>query len=291
MSTDLTPEPLSKGDVVRLARLESKIERAVTEAGKSAGESLRSIRDDKLYRATHKSFDRYVLDRWGFSRATAYRMIGQSTEPTPVNEKLVRISPPESAKPQGNVSHGETKLISAASRVAPPKKSEEGEQRAEPVRRHGSASSGHLPQPSPVAPLGVDDAGGSGQSSGGERGIGREPGAETSANPGSPPAPPGPTRLPSDRELLSRALGSLRDIDPEDAGPVATTGDAVEVRQWADRFQASYRKAHKIPEPGTKPPAPVQARRQGTVSRPSPAKAEASTNGHREVKSYFKAGG
>lgn len=53
------------------AHLERKVERAFYEAGKA----LEEIRDRKLYRASHKTFEAYCKDRFGFSRTYPYRLI------------------------------------------------------------------------------------------------------------------------------------------------------------------------------------------------------------------------
>jgi hypothetical protein len=37
--------------------------------------ALREIRNRKLYKATHSTFEGYCLERWGFTRSTAYRNI------------------------------------------------------------------------------------------------------------------------------------------------------------------------------------------------------------------------
>ncbi len=47
--------------------LERKVERAFYEAGKSLAE----IRDRRLYRNTHQTFEKYCLDRFGFTRMAA----------------------------------------------------------------------------------------------------------------------------------------------------------------------------------------------------------------------------
>jgi hypothetical protein len=49
----------------------------MTAAGKIAGDALREIRDSRLYRATHTSFEAYCTERFGFSRSTAYRLMEQ----------------------------------------------------------------------------------------------------------------------------------------------------------------------------------------------------------------------
>ncbi len=51
--------------------LERKVERAFYEAGKA----LKELRDRRLYRSTHKTFEEYCLDRFGMKRAHSYRLI------------------------------------------------------------------------------------------------------------------------------------------------------------------------------------------------------------------------
>lgn len=70
----LTAE-LTHAEATRLARLERTVDRAVAVVGRIAGEALATIRDERLYRLTHATFEAYCAERWGFSRATAYRMI------------------------------------------------------------------------------------------------------------------------------------------------------------------------------------------------------------------------
>lgn len=52
-------------------RLELKVERAFYEAGKA----LTELRDRRLYRSTHKTFEQYCRERFGFQRAHSYRLI------------------------------------------------------------------------------------------------------------------------------------------------------------------------------------------------------------------------
>lgn len=72
------PEPtafqLEKEARERLAALEPIIERGVA-AFIEAGFALREIRDARLYRVTHPTFEAYLRARWGWSRAHGYRMI------------------------------------------------------------------------------------------------------------------------------------------------------------------------------------------------------------------------
>ena len=51
--------------------LEQKVERAFVEAGKA----LIELRDRRLYRSTHKTFDEYCLDRFGYNRSRSYQLV------------------------------------------------------------------------------------------------------------------------------------------------------------------------------------------------------------------------
>jgi hypothetical protein len=51
--------------------LERKVERAFYEAGKA----LRELRDRKLYRSTHQTFEEYCRDRFGYSRRHPYLLM------------------------------------------------------------------------------------------------------------------------------------------------------------------------------------------------------------------------
>lgn len=70
----LTATPLTSDEVGQLADCE-----AVIEAGLmgfvEVGEALAGIRDARLYRQEHASFEDYVRERWGLSRPRAYRMV------------------------------------------------------------------------------------------------------------------------------------------------------------------------------------------------------------------------
>lgn len=77
-------------------RLELKVERAFFEAGKA----LAALRDQRLYRSTHKTFEEYCHDRFGFTRFSAYNKIAAASvfenlltigqQILPVNERQVR---------------------------------------------------------------------------------------------------------------------------------------------------------------------------------------------------------
>src|SRR5688572_17364705 len=70
------PNVLSIQERHSLAAHEAAIEPA---HGRTAyveiGRALKEIRDDRLYRETFKTFERYVKARFGMSRASAYRFI------------------------------------------------------------------------------------------------------------------------------------------------------------------------------------------------------------------------
>jgi len=51
--------------------LERKVERAFFEAGKALAE----LRDRRLYRSTHKTFEEYCKDRFGYNRSRSYQMM------------------------------------------------------------------------------------------------------------------------------------------------------------------------------------------------------------------------
>ncbi len=83
------------------------LERQVERAFYLAGRALRSLRDRRLYRSTHKTFEEYCLDRFGMKRAhyfmklatkdaAAYWILnglGKLPKPylTPVEEKLLSV--------------------------------------------------------------------------------------------------------------------------------------------------------------------------------------------------------
>ncbi|MDZ8241832.1 hypothetical protein [Nostoc sp. ChiQUE01b] len=65
--------------------LERKVEHAFYEAGKA----LTELRDRRLYRSTHKTFEEYCKDRFGFERRHPYRLI----EAAQVVDNLKKMCP------------------------------------------------------------------------------------------------------------------------------------------------------------------------------------------------------
>ena len=54
-------------------------EHKIRESYLNVGKALREIRDSKLYRETHKTFLAYCSERWGYQRASVYRLIDART--------------------------------------------------------------------------------------------------------------------------------------------------------------------------------------------------------------------
>lgn len=65
---------LTKHDRIRLNRYESLIQRCMP-SFVEVGAALLHIRGEKLYRETHRSFEAYCKDRWGFTRQRAHQYI------------------------------------------------------------------------------------------------------------------------------------------------------------------------------------------------------------------------
>lgn len=64
-------EVLTNKELVDRHHLELKVERALCQAGIA----LRELRDRRLYRSTHKNFEEYCQDRFGFNRISAHNRI------------------------------------------------------------------------------------------------------------------------------------------------------------------------------------------------------------------------
>ncbi|WP_414585330.1 hypothetical protein [Scytonema sp. PCC 10023] len=94
-------EELTEEEVADRHRLELKIERAFYEAGCA----LRELRERRLYRSTHKTFEEYCRARFNYSRDTAYLKIAAAVVcdniqkflptngrqiPMPTNERQLR---------------------------------------------------------------------------------------------------------------------------------------------------------------------------------------------------------
>ena len=67
-------EILSKAEIAE----RDSLERTVQQAFFIAGKALKTLRDKKLYRETHATFEAYIRDRFDFTRAAAYYLISAS---------------------------------------------------------------------------------------------------------------------------------------------------------------------------------------------------------------------
>ena len=66
--------PLTAIETTKLNALERDIELGLKTFIK-VGNALLEIRDGWLYRATHATFEEYCIERWGFKKSQAYRLI------------------------------------------------------------------------------------------------------------------------------------------------------------------------------------------------------------------------
>lgn len=66
---------LTPAEKRHLQSLERKIDRGL-QTFREVGEALMEVRDSRLYRETHASFESYCGDRWQLSRDRAYQLIG-----------------------------------------------------------------------------------------------------------------------------------------------------------------------------------------------------------------------
>lgn len=72
--TIIEPADLSPIEAERLDNLETVISSGMR-SFVEVGTALAVIRDDRLYRASHRTFEAYVADKWGWSRANAQNYI------------------------------------------------------------------------------------------------------------------------------------------------------------------------------------------------------------------------
>ena len=75
---------LSKQQQSDLRACEQVIERGLS-TFVQVGKALAKIRDDRLYKTTHKSFERYCQERWEFSRQRASQLILAAEQSTDVD--------------------------------------------------------------------------------------------------------------------------------------------------------------------------------------------------------------
>ncbi len=108
------------------------LERQVERAFYLAGRALRELRDRRLYRSTHKTFEEYCRERFGFTRDSAYLKIGaadiyENLEqnlptngrhlPLPTNERQLRHLAKAKLEPAVQVEVWQQAVSSAGGRV------------------------------------------------------------------------------------------------------------------------------------------------------------------------------
>jgi len=74
----MTNELLTKDEADRMLSLESAIEQGV-KTFVEVGAALMEIRESRLYRVSHKTFEAYCKERWDMSKTNANRLIGSAT--------------------------------------------------------------------------------------------------------------------------------------------------------------------------------------------------------------------
>lgn len=98
---------LTTSEATRLSELEARVEEGIA-AFITTGQALAEIRDSRLYRADHDTFEEYLDARWSYSRRRGYELIEAAevagvcaiahTEP-PANEGQARALAPLKADP------------------------------------------------------------------------------------------------------------------------------------------------------------------------------------------------
>jgi hypothetical protein len=104
-----TTEVLTDTETLRLGVLERVIERGM-QTFVEVGRALAEIRDGRLYRTGHATFEAYCRERWGFSRQHAYRAVDAASiaelvsptgdTPRPSSERVARELVPLKGHPE-----------------------------------------------------------------------------------------------------------------------------------------------------------------------------------------------
>lgn len=74
MGKELQNQPLNVLERGELRKAEATIDKG-QQTFLEVGNALMAIRDGKLYREGHKTFEAYCKERWAFDKAHAYRLI------------------------------------------------------------------------------------------------------------------------------------------------------------------------------------------------------------------------
>lgn len=73
-----TTNGMTPGENRHLASLEKRIASGL-QTFREVGSALLEIRDKRLYRETHSSFESYCSEKWGLDRGRAYQLMGAAT--------------------------------------------------------------------------------------------------------------------------------------------------------------------------------------------------------------------
>lgn len=102
-------EPLSATETAELANAERVIALGLA-TFVQVGDALATIRDERLYRSSHGTFEAYARERWGMERTRAYQLIDAAEvtaslstivdTPKPANEAQARPLAKLKAKPE-----------------------------------------------------------------------------------------------------------------------------------------------------------------------------------------------
>jgi hypothetical protein len=121
--------------------LERRVEKAVFEAGKA----LMELRDRRLYRSTHSTFEGYCKDRFGFQRRHPYRLI----EASAVFDNLMKMCPngtqTESESDDGEMCPNGTQILPTSERQVRPITKLEPQQQWEVWQRAVQEAGGKVP--------------------------------------------------------------------------------------------------------------------------------------------------
>lgn len=217
-------EDLTEADGQRLIELERQVDKAMRSAGRLAGAALAEIRDRRLYRASHRSFEDYVLDRMGISRSTAVRMIttalGEEATVDPV--AAIGAASAKAATRRHQTLDQPPVVIEPAHeplRVAPEKPKEAPK---EPEPPKPARSRLIPPLPSALTP-----------------GMGQERATRIEA-----------------RNALNRVLAILDMVDPVEMAKASVKGERIRIARFAEAFANFDRKEAKqeeIIDPATCP--------------------------------------
>jgi hypothetical protein len=115
--------PLTKAERCQLATLKKVVDRTMKSTFEF-GAALREIRDRRLYRETHSSFEAFMADEFGISKPDAHRQIQAATKfeaAQPIAAKLgISLTNPSQMRPLFNVADDDLAgVLKKASRLVP----------------------------------------------------------------------------------------------------------------------------------------------------------------------------